>query len=174
MAKLDDEFFDEEKWEEEQASREKAVARLGKVNVAVQMLIDGASYELIASELGYGTAEAVAKDIKDELERQLLSDRNLSAEVLRRIQIDRLNTIYEGLKPGIIRGNARSGDIAIKAIDRISKLEGLDAPLKTQSQVEIDINVVSAEIERTKREIAIKRAELESSGIIDATIVEEP
>lgn len=172
MVKVDDEYFDEDA-EGAQLAREKAVARLGKIHSAMQMKISGADWPEIAAELGYGSADAAARDVHQALEEEMLNNERFSTEVIRMIQLKRLDAIYQGLEPGIARGNARSGDIAVKAIDRISKLAGLDAPLRTQSQVDIDINVVSAEIERTKREIAVKRAELEASGIIDATIVEE-
>ena len=171
MVKIDD-SYDNEEFEEQQLSREKAVARLGKVHQAMQMKISGADWPEIAAELGYGTAEAAAADVHQALEEELLSNERMSTEVLRMIQLKRLDTIYQGLEPGIVRGNARSSDVAVKVLDRMAKLTGTDAPLKTQTKVEVTVQEINIEIERVKAEIASKRAELEESGIIDATVVE--
>lgn len=172
MVKIDDEFFDESA-ENAQLARESAVIRLGKVERAMQMKISGADWPEIAAEIGYGTAEAASRDVHAALEEALLNNEQFSTEVIRMIQLKRLDTIYQGLEPGIIRGNSKSGDVAVKVIDRIARLTGADAPLKTQTKVEVTVQDITNEIERTKREIESKRAELEAAGIIDATIVEE-
>lgn len=169
VVKISDEYFDEDAM----LARENAVQRLGKLERAMQMKISGSDWPEIAAELGYGSADAVSRDVHAALEEALLNNEQFSVEVIRMIQLKRLDTIYQGLEPGIIRGNSKSGDVAVKVIDRIARLTGADAPIKTQTKVEVTVQEINSEIERVKQEIALKRAELESAGIIDATIVED-
>lgn len=156
--------------EDDKARRQEAAAiRLGKTKAAMQMFIDGVNYTQIAAELGYGTAEAAAHDVHEALERHFLENSQISNEVLRMVELERLNTMYNALLPGISRGNSRAVDVGVKISDRISKMVGLDAPVKTEV---VEIRMIEAEIARTRREIAERlsiRGELES-GVIDVEV----
>lgn len=137
--------------DEEARSREQAAIRLGRTQRAMQMKVDGFDYPEIAADLGYGTAEAAAADVHQALEEEFLSNEQYSTEVLRMIELKRLNALYSALRPGIERGNSRSIDVAVKVSDRIAKMSGLDAAVKVEMTQLSDVN---AEIERVKREIA--------------------
>lgn len=156
--------------EDERArSQEAAAMRLGKTVAAMQMFIDGYNYTQIASELGYGTAEAAAADVHEALEQHFLKNNKLSNEVLRMVELERLNTMYNALLPGISRGNSRAVEVGVKISDRVAKMVGLDAPVKTEV---VEIHMIEAEIARTKREIAERlaiRGELESS-VLDVEV----
>lgn len=161
-----------EEWaeeDEEAQSREQAAIRLGRTKQAMQMRVDGYDYAEIAYQLGYGTAEAAANDVHQALEEEFLLNQQYSAEVLRMIELKRLNTMYNALLPGIARGNSRAVDVGVKISDRISKMSGLDAPVRTEV---VEMRMVDAEIERLKREIASRQRptpELEAP-VIDAEV----
>lgn len=163
----------EETWEDKALSRENAAKRLGRVRQAMEMKVQGFTYDQIAADLGYGTAEAAATDVREELERDFLANENVSAEVLRSIEIKRLNMLYNALMIGIERGNTRSIDIAVKVSERIAKLTGIEAAQKVEV---MEMNSVNAEIERLQREIAERRQgqarALPPGGVVDAEIID--
>lgn len=161
----------DEAWEEKALSRENAAKRLGKVRQAMEMKIQGYTYDQIAADLGYGSAEAAAADVREELERDFLANENIGAEVLRSIEIKRLNMLYNALLIGIERGNTRSIDIAVKVSERIAKLTGIEAAQKVEV---VEMNAVNAEIERLQREIAERQQvrALPAPPVMDAEIVD--
>jgi hypothetical protein len=163
-----------EEWAEEDevaTSREQAAVRLGKTRQAMQMRVDGYDYSEIAYQLGYGTAEAAANDVHTALEEEFLQNQQYSSEILRMIELKRLNTMYNALLPGISRGNSRAVDVGVKISDRISKMSGLDAPIKTEA---VEMRMVEAEIVRLRQEIEQKHAvrlALEAP-VLDAEVVD--
>jgi hypothetical protein len=134
--------------DEEARSREAAALRLGKTQRAMQMRVDGLDYAEIAADLGYGTAEAAAADVHEALEEEFLQNGQYSAEILRMIELKRLNTLYSALLPGIQRGNSRSIDVAVKVSDRIAKMSGLDAAVRVEMTQLSDINQQIADVQR--------------------------
>lgn len=157
-------------WEDEDEdalSREKAALRLGRVQRAMQMKVDGLDYPEIASELGYGSAEAAAADVHLALEEEFLNNEQYSAEVLRMIELKRLNTLYAALRPGIERGNSRSIDVAVKVSDRIAKMTGLDAAQRVEL---LQLDHVNDEIAKVQREIEERRRAIEN--VVEGEIVE--
>lgn len=157
--------------EEDEAalSREKAAVRLGRTKQAMQMRVDGYDYSEIAYQLGYGTAEAAAKDVHEALEEEFLENQQYSSEILRMIELKRLNTMYNALLPGISRGNSRAVDVGVKISDRIAKMSGLDAPVRTEV---VEMHMVDAEIERLRREIAQRTPLALEAPVIDAVVEE--
>lgn len=154
--------------DDEAERREKAAIRLGRTQRAMQMLIDGLDYPQIAQELGYGTAEAAAADVHVALEEEFLNNAQYSTEILRMIELKRLNTLYSALLPGIERGNSRSIDVAVKVSDRIAKMTGLDAAVRVEMSQLSDVN---EQIAQVKREIAERQRALEPA-YEEAEIVE--
>ena len=148
--------------------RESAAIRLGRTQAAMQMFVDGHDYPEIASTLGYGSAEAAATDVREALEEEFLTNAKYSAEILRMVELKRLNYMYNALIPGITRGNSRAVDVGVKISDRISKMSGLDAPVRTETAVEMQL--VDAEILRLKREIAERQAAAIEAPILDVEV----
>lgn len=146
--------------------RESAAIRLGRTQAAMQMFVDGHDYPEIAATLGYGSAEAAATDVREALEEEFLTNSKYSAEILRMVELKRLNYMYNALIPGITRGNSRAVDVGVKISDRISKMSGLDAPVRTEV---VEMQIVDAEILRLKREIAERQAAIEAP-VIDAEV----
>lgn len=172
MAKLqfDDDDYDEAA-EERALAKENAAKRLGKTRQAMEMRIQGFDYAEIAYQLGYGTADAAAKDVHDALEEEYLHNERTSQEVLRMIELKRLNTLYNSLQTGIERGNTRAIDIAVKVSERIAKLTGVEAAVKTQVEV-VEMQTVNAEIERLKAEIAARTGRVAiEPAVVDAEII---
>jgi len=56
-----------------------------------------------------------------------------NAEQLRRLELERLDVFFEGVYPKAIEGDLRAIDIAVRIMQRRSKLLGLDRHRKAQS-----------------------------------------
>lgn len=144
--------------------------KLDRTHAAMRLKIQGLDYPEIAQNLGYSSAAEAAKDVRDALEQELLINEQHSSEVLRMIELKRLNTLYNALMGGVERGNTRAIEIAVKVSERISKLTGAEAPQKVEMAT---LESVSQEIERVKQEIAARQKALsQENEVLDAEVVE--
>lgn len=95
---------------------------------AVDMRIAGMRYEDIGPKLGmtkigaYAMVERVLKRWNEELLEK--------AERLRQQQMERCRVMMRGLWPKIKKGDVKAVTAGLKVIERISKLQGLDAPVQ--------------------------------------------
>lgn len=151
--------------------QEAKAAELSRTQQALQLLVGGYDYPEIAETLGYASPDDAAADVHKALEEEFLNNARHSTEVLRMIELKRMNFLWSALRPGIERGNTRSAEVGVKVSDRISKMAGLDAPLRTEV---VEMRAVDAEIERLKRQIAeTKAAQLElESPVLDVEVDE--
>jgi len=88
----------------------------------------GATYAVIAKQLGYADPSGAWQAVQDALQRTLQE----SADDLRRIEIERLDQWLLSLGKKIQAGDPRSIDTALKIQERRSRYLGLDAPNKLE------------------------------------------
>ncbi len=123
----------------------KGRAKTGKYNIsklqqetkALELRLQGLTLEEIAKKTGFwkdrrGAYRAVTTALKRATE-----DNNELADELRTLELERLDKYLTTLKAKIRKGDTRAIDTALRIMDRRAKLLGLDAPAKS----EVDVNV---------------------------------
>lgn len=94
-----------------------------------------------------GTIEKVLKKDFDRLNKRAKE----SQDQIRQIHQERLAFMYQCLLPNMAKGHTRAIDMALKILERESKLLGLDAPEKKQVEMTLE-NISDSElIEQAKR-----------------------
>lgn len=122
---------------------------------AVTMRIAGYSPEEIATELGYTTTRAVSDDIYGAMSASLtLPDRQI--DILREIEIRRMDMMLKALMPGIERGNTRSVEVGIRLLERRAKMLGLDSATKVEV---FTIDTIDAQIAKLTEELAARMSQ---------------
>lgn len=87
----------------------------------------GATYEQIAKELGLSLAGAY-QCVKAALQRTIQEP----ADEYRKVEIERLNTMLRAIWARVLNGDLGAIDRAVRIVDKISALLGLDAPTKVE------------------------------------------
>lgn len=123
---------------------------------ALELRKSGLSYEQIAKALsplypGISGAKS-AFNIIDKALSRLADETEQSAQVLRQLEIQRLDVMLVGLWPEARAGKGWAVDRCLAIMDRRSRLLGLDAPLKVQHTV-ITEDLLTAELQRLEEEI---------------------
>jgi hypothetical protein len=108
-------------------SPEVAAAK-AKAAKALELRMEGKSFDAIAQEAGYNSRQAAF----DAVKRSLLAITREPAEELIRLDLERLDVLW-----GIQYLNAQAGDVqamaaCMKIMERRARLLGLDAPAKQE------------------------------------------
>jgi hypothetical protein len=110
---------------------------------ALELRKAGVSYEMIAQQLGYSnrtSAHRAVSKLLDATEKEVVTD-------LREMELRRLDDLFRSMYPVALKGNFQAVDRCLKIMERRSKIAGLDAPEKTQSDVRQIIKVVYEDIQ---------------------------
>jgi hypothetical protein len=105
---------------------------------ALELRKAGVSYDMIAQQLGYSnksSAHRAVSKLLDATEKEVVGD-------LREMELRRLDDLFRSMYPMALKGNFVAVDKCLKIMERRSKITGLDAPEKTQSDVRQIIKVV--------------------------------
>jgi hypothetical protein len=105
---------------------------------ALELRKAGVSYDMIAQQLGYSnksSAHRAVSKLLDSTEKEVVGD-------LREMELRRLDDLFRSMYPMALKGNFVAVDKCLKIMERRSKITGLDAPEKTQSDVRQIIKVV--------------------------------
>lgn len=105
---------------------------------ALELRKAGVSYDMIAQQLGYSnksSAHRAVSKLLDSTEKEVVGD-------LREMELRRLDDLFRSMYPMALKGNFAAVDKCLKIMERRSKITGLDAPEKTQSDVRQIIKVV--------------------------------
>ena len=97
-----------------------------KVNKAIELRIEGWTLDKIAKHLGWKDRSGVHRAIT----RALSEKRNTNLDELKDLEDNRLDALWRHNWPGVLKGNTRSIEVAIRIIESRAKLFGLDAPEK--------------------------------------------
>lgn len=105
---------------------------------AMRLKEAGATYEEIAQTCGYGSRGAAYKD----LQARLSEVENEEAEVASRLRVlqsarlDRLlQSVWDDATDKNARNHYRGVEVALKIMERQARLQGTDAPIKTEVTV---------------------------------------
>lgn len=146
-------------------------ARDRKANSALQMRIAGASWEDIATVLGYPTARAALVSTERALEKELKTEESQSH--MRSIAGQRLDRLLRAIWKKAINeehpDQMAAVDRARLLIDRHAKLYGLDAPTEY-----VVTSPAQAELEKwVSSVISVQRPALEEADIFEVEFTEE-
>lgn len=99
----------------------------------------GMNYRDIAEKVGYASAGAAQYAVRQVLDEQLeMSSEEI--EAVRKIELERLDDIYFVLYEAVRKGDRaspRAAEVAVKVMERRSKLLGLDAADRTEVQLTV-------------------------------------
>jgi len=110
---------------------------------AIHLRAAGMTWEEVARAAGYNSPQAAYIAVRRALEAAL-EIQDEAAEVLRELEVMRLNTLQHALWDDALGGDQRAVDQVRKLIDQRCKLLGLYAPIKIDRG---DTDAVNAEIE---------------------------
>jgi len=102
------------------------VDRNRRVRDALELRKAGVPYQAIAERLGWKSSASAYKAVKKALEDQI----NEPAEELRQMEIERLNHLLMLIWAKIQQGDMRSIEQALRVMERISTLRGMDQAQK--------------------------------------------
>jgi hypothetical protein len=105
---------------------------------ALELRKAGATYRVIAEQLGYADPKGAHKAVASALKATL---REPAAE-LRELELTRLDAMLLALWPEVSAGGEKAVDRALKIMERRARLLGLDAPTRLSHEGEGELRVV--------------------------------
>lgn len=123
---------------------------LEKEKKVLELRRGGLTFDLIAERLGYAHASGAHKAYMNACKRIVYED----VTEMRKSELDRLDIAQAAIWADVINGEdaqdrARAVLALMKIMERRAKLCGLDAPIKSQVEVNIyDRNTIDAEVAR--------------------------
>ena len=125
-----------------------AAERLAK---AVEMRKAGATYSLIATQLGYADESGAFRAVHRAL--QALNEK-IAEDLteMKRLELERLDRLMVTLWPKATQGHLASVDRVLRIMERRAKLLGLDAPTKGEHKV-------SATFQATEEPMTLEEAQ---------------
>jgi predicted transcriptional regulator len=112
---------------------------------AVRLRSLGWSYQRIANELGISKSTAY-----ERVQRALVAIPSEAVDEYRQIQRAQMDDLMATYLPQALAGDVKSADLVLKLLDRRAKLEGTDAPTKTEV---ITLDAIDAEIRRLETQL---------------------
>jgi hypothetical protein len=104
------------------------LAKAKRVARTLELLAEGWTYREISAEMGVSLATAY-KDAKEAIAALPTP----AAEEWRRVDLERLDYLWEKLRPGIELGDDKAVNAALRVLERRSRYLGLDAPTKVEA-----------------------------------------
>lgn len=103
-----------------------------KAMQALEMRKAGATFEVIANQLGYSSKADVYNRVMALLERQ----KDEAAEPLRRLEVERCDRLQLAVWADAVGGNLKAIETALHIMERRARLLGLDRPVKVEATVD--------------------------------------
>lgn len=113
---------------------------------ALELRKAGWTYEAIASAVGYSGNTGARKAVESALKKTIQEP----ADEVRRLEIERLDTLLRGLWDAAIDGKLFAVDRALRIMERRAALLGLDAPAKQDVTI-----LIKREAERLAEEMGL-------------------
>ena len=114
---------------------------------ALELQVQGLTYQQIADELHYATRSAAYKAVQRALASERAQEQDRTVEDHRRLELAKLGRMEAALRPAADRGDLGAVDRLIKITDRRARLLGLNvsvnAPQQPATPVAEGDNVVS-------------------------------
>jgi len=124
------------------ASRAQRAATAIRRQKAIAMRLGGADWDTIADRLNYASKGAACTDVTRAMEAAA-ADALRDADVLRHIELSRLDRLQVGLWTRAAGGDMDAVASVLAIIDRRVKLLGLNAPIKFAG---VSLSAIEAEI----------------------------
>ena len=145
----------------------KAIEVREKDRKALELRKAGASYELIAKQLGYADSSGAYKSVKRSMQ-SIISE---PAEELRAVEYERLNQMLLSIWERVQLGELGAIDRALSIMDRIGRLYGINAPQRTEVEQTITQGVMIVQGDKEDYLSAIRNQinldNVENNEIID-------
>lgn len=116
------------------ALKAKDIEEVEKMKAALDMRKRGHTFEHIAAAFGFHDASGASKFVKRALELTIQE----SADEVRRLELERYDIVLKGLLPKAEDGNERAAEVCIKLFERRAKIEGYDAPERTEMSIKAE------------------------------------
>jgi|TARA_B100002019_G_C21177223_1_gene551772 hypothetical protein len=143
-------------------ANKKSIEVREKDRQALELRKAGASYEVIAKQLGYADSSGAYKSIQRSM-KSIIAE---PTEELRTVEYERLNQMLLILWERVQQGELGAIDRALSIMDRISKMYGLDSPRKTEVNQTITQGVMI--VDGTKDEyLSAIRNEIDGEVVTD-------
>ena len=143
-------------------ANKKSIEVREKDRQALELRKAGASYEVIAKQLGYADSSGAYKSIQRSMKTIIAEP----TDELRTVEYERLNQMLLILWERVQQGELGAIDRALSIMDRISKMYGLDSPRKTEVNQTITQGVMI--VDGTKDEyLSAIRNEIDGQVITD-------
>ncbi|TQF04770.1 hypothetical protein E6W39_24255 [Kitasatospora acidiphila] len=128
---------------------------------AVELRIQGKSWQEIADLLGYDSKGTACNDVRRALQKavQALA---VPMEEYRQLELDRLDKMQDALWPKVLEGDTKAVDTTLRLMDRRAKLLGLDAPTRTEGVLTLD--AVEASIAQLTAQVDAARTQADAAG----------
>jgi hypothetical protein len=107
------------------ANSDRQVKAIDKTSRALEMRKSGATYALIASELGYANESGAYKAVMRALKKTLQEP----ADEVRMLEVERLDALLSGLWAR--KNTPEVTDRILRIMERRAKLLGLDSPVRS-------------------------------------------
>jgi len=133
-------------------------------------LIGGYGWQNLRNEKPPLRAENLAKAVHLDMKRGLeVADRyeSLAREEFRMIETATLNSVQAGLWAKVQRGDARAAEVVVKVSERRSKLLGLDAPVQTETKMEVSGHIEGVQPVYNREFAQVMFSALKELGSID-------
>lgn len=121
---------------------------------AVQLRMQGKTWQEIADQLGYKGKGNAYNDIKRALEKAV-ADLAIPLEGYRQLELDRLDAMQNALWPAVLKGDTKAIEVSLRLMDRRAKLLGLDAPQRH----ELTLEAIDAALDDVTAQLAAARGE---------------
>jgi hypothetical protein len=115
---------------------------------ALELRKAGATYQMIADQLGYAHAKGAHKAVESALKATLREP----AEAVRELELVRLDAMLLALWRRVQQGDERAINTALRIDERRAKLLGLEAPALSALSL-VPIEMIDAEIARLEAEL---------------------
>lgn len=135
---------------------EKALESFERQVQAVELRKSGLGFQEIADRLGYASVSGAHKAVMSALRKTLQEP----TDELRRLELERLDTMLHSLWPAIVAKNAytpRTVEVALKVMDRRAALLGLDAPKQVEDHRTVTVTIMA---EQLAQETGLDAAEI--------------
>lgn len=125
------------------------VETLDRRRQAVQLRLDGLSYEAIAAQLGWRSHASA----HNAVQRGLADAVREPTEQLIRLEVARLDELHRALWPAALAGNVGAVDRVLRVMERRARLLGLDKPAALAVDV-AQVEDLDAQIEALVAELS--------------------
>lgn len=119
------------------------IDRNRRIRDALELRKAGVPYATIAERLGWKSPQAAHKAVKKALDSQI----NEPVEELRQMEIERLNHMLMLIWARIQQGDMRSIEQALRVMERITQLRGLEQRTQDQSKQQGGVLIIDGDDE---------------------------